>query len=169
MRQTLLISLVAILALSLGCSTAMIPVGGPGQQLGTMPVDVIVGQEYPSFDRSDPFTPVHITLLNNTKRKVEIHYSYFTLVDPHGHEYVIAPVQRVAPELTHERLRHFSWYRSYKPLRDYIFREGRMQPGTQYAAVAFFHQATRLGQGLYTLRVRIPENGKPLIFTFRLK
>jgi hypothetical protein len=169
MRNALKILLVLMAMLTAGCATTMIPVGPPEHRLGSLPVDVLVGQEFPHFDRSDPFTPIHITLRNNTKRKVDMRYSYFSLVDPEGRVFIIAPVDSVASHISHEYLMGYSWYQRSKSPRNYVFREGRLQPDAQYAAVAFFHQATLYGQGVYTLRVHIPENRKPIEFTFRLK
>jgi hypothetical protein len=130
---------------------------------------MIVGQDYPHFDRYDPYTPVHVTIRNNTPKKVHLLYNHFTLIDPAGRAYVIAPVRDVVEWVRYER-----WHRLYAPyypapVGQYVFREGRLAPGRDVQAVMFFHQATRYGQGIYTLRADIPENGQSMEFKFRLK
>ena len=150
-----------------GCSTAMVPVGA-NRAAGPLAVDVIVGQDFPHFYRSDPYTPVHITFRNNSPKKVQLKHSYFTLVDPGGHEFVIAPIPRVMDWL---KWNHWHRYARYypTPIGRYVFREGRLSPGAEMEAVMFFHQATRWGQGTYTLRAAIPNNTQPVEFKFRLK
>lgn len=164
-----IIPILALLALvAAGCSTTMVPVGAH-RAPGPLAVDVIVGQEFPHFYRSDPFTPVYVTFRNNTSHKVQLKYSQFTLIDPHGREFIIAPVREVV-----DWLRYGRWdlyYAPYypRPVGRYVFREGRLMPGSEIQAVMFFHQATRFGQGIYTLVARIPENMQPMEFRFRLK
>lgn len=167
--KKLMIILAAMALVTAGCATAMVPVGGNAYRSGTMAVDVIVGQKFPTFHRSDPFTPIHVTIRNNTPQKVQLKYSYFSLIDPAGREYVIASAPNVVDWLRYER-----WSRYYgpyypQPIGRYVFREGRLDPGAEIQAVIFFHQATHYGQGTYTLMARIPENRQPLEHTFRLK
>jgi len=157
------------LALVAGCTTTMVPVGSNRAEVGPVMVDVIVGQRFPSFMRTDPYTPLHITVRNHSDSWIHLRYSYFTLVDPDGRAYVIAPVEEVFDWLRWGRWDPY--YGSYypRPIGDYVFREGRLKPRKEMQAVAFFHQATRFGQGLYTLVVNVPENQRPLEFAFRLE
>lgn len=164
-----IIPILALLALlAAGCSTTMIPVGA-NRAPHPLAVDLIVGQEFPHFNRHDPFTPVHVTFRNNTSHKVQLTYNQFTLIDPQGREFIIAPVRDVFDWLRYGRWDLF--YERYypRPVGNYVFREGRLMPGNEIQAVMFFHQATRFGQGIYTLVARIPENQQQLEFRFRLK
>jgi hypothetical protein len=166
MKKLLLIS-IAVLFVA-GCSTTMVPVGAskpPGQPA---PVDIIVGQEYPRFHRSDPFTPISVTVRNNTGKWIHLRHGQFTLFDPSGQAFVIAPVREVHDWLRYGRwdLHYGPWYP--RPVGDFVFREGRLKPGKQLQTIMFFNQATRFGQGTYRLVANIPQNGRPLEFTFRL-
>jgi hypothetical protein len=150
------------------CSTAMVPIGSNTQPGEPLALQVIVGQELPKFDRSDPYTPIHVTLRNTTNRRINLRYAYFTLVDPAGRQFVIAPVERVV-----DWIRYENWSRYYRPyypspIGRYVFREGMLKPGREIQAVVFFHQATRYGQGTYRMIVNIPENRRPLEFAFKL-
>lgn len=168
MRKTIIITLVVVAITALGCSTAMVPVGSNSPH-SKMAVDLIVGQEFPHFQRSDPYTPIHVTFRNNTPSKISLKYSYFTLIDPKGREYILAPVVEVVDWVRYDRWD--SYYAPYypNPVGKYVFREGRLRPGKQLQAVMFFHQATRFGQGIYTLRANIPANRQPIEYKFRLK
>ena len=151
-----------------GCTTTMIPVGSNKAPGEITAVDIYVGQRFPRFYRSDPFTPLHVTIRNNTDKWIQLRYSQFTLFDPAGNAFVIAPVSQV-----HDWLRYERWVRYYapyypNPVREHIFREGRLKPHKEIQAVMFFNQATRFGQGTYRLVARIPQNGRPIEFTFRL-
>jgi hypothetical protein len=165
-RLFILIALVA--TLTFGCSTAMVPVGsntGPGDKLA---LEVIVGQKLERFERRDPFTPIHVTFRNLSNRRIHLKYSQFALVDPAGRRFIVAPVDQVVDWLRYDRW--YSYYGPYypEPIGRYVFREGWLKPGRELQAVIFFHQATRFGQGVYNLRINIPENQRPLEFQFKL-
>ncbi len=167
MRKLIPIALVLIL-FTAGCTTTMVPVGSSKPAGAKAAVDIFVGQKFPRFFRSDPYTPLHVTIRNNTGEPVQLLQNMFTLYDPQGRAYVIAPVDEV-----HEYIRYERWVRYYAPfyphpVRNFIFREGRLKPNKQYEAVMFFNQATRFGQGTYRLVAVIPQNGPPIEFTFRL-
>lgn len=166
--KRLIIPVLALLFFG-GCATTMIPVGSNRADVGPGAVDIIVGQKFPSFHRYDPYTPLHVTIRNNSDKWVQLQYSFFTLHDPEGRAYVIAPVDEVFDWL---RFNYWDmYYASYypRPVGDYVFREGKIKPHKEVQAVLFFNQATRHGQGVYRLVASIPENGKPVEFQFRLK
>ena len=163
-----IIILIAAFALfAAGCATTMVPIGS-NTSTGKNAVDLIVGQEYPRFHRDDPYTPIHVTFRNNLNRKVSLKHAYFTLIDPLGRKFVIAPTRNVVEWVRYDRWRHY--YAPYypSPVGRYVFREGRMLPRADLQAVMFFHQATHVGQGTYTLVAHIPENRRPIEFKFRL-
>lgn len=171
MRKLIRLSLLPLAVLALlvaGCATTMVPVGHNREPGVTPAVDLFVGQKYPSFHRDDPYTPVHVTIRNNTSKPVQLRYSQFTLYNPDGRAYVIAPVREVFEWL---RLRHWGmYYATYypRPVGRYVFREGILKPHKEIQAIIFFNQATRFGQGSYRLVAKIPENNRPLEFQFRL-
>lgn len=166
--KRLIIALTALVILTAGCTTAMVPVGSNTFPGDAVAVQIIVGQRLEKFDRDDPFTPIHVTFRNVTNRKIHLSYSYFVLEDPAGRRYIVAPVNRVVDWLRYDRWGLF--YRPHypEPIGQYVFREGWLKPGREVQAVMFFHQATHAGQGIYKLHARIPENRKPLSFAFRL-
>jgi hypothetical protein len=167
MRNLIAIAALLSLVLMVGCTTTMVPVGY-SKPVGAAAVDIFVGQKFPRFFRNDPYTPLYVTIRNNTSQWVQLRYGMFTLYDPAGRPFVIAPVDEV-----HEYIRFERWTSYYAPfyphpVRSYIFREGRLKPNKQYEAVMFFNQATRFGQGTYRLVADIPQNGAPIEFRFRL-
>lgn len=166
--RKLTLAAILIAVLSTGCSTAMVPVGSNTQPGDRLAIEMIVGQELPRFDRSDPYTPIHVTFRNHTGRSIKLNYGYFTLIDPAGRRFIIAPVNRVVDWLRYEKWSRY--YRPYypNPIGRYVFREGILKPGREVQAVMFFHQATRYGQGTYRLIANIPENRQPIEYTFRL-
>jgi hypothetical protein len=168
MRKLTAIVAMFSLLLVAGCTTTMVPIGQNKPSGPATAVDVFVGQKYPHFFRDDPYTPLHVTIRNNTDKWISLRYGMFTLFDPAGRAYVIAPVREV-----YDYIRYDRWMNYYapfypSPVRDFIFREGRLKPYKQYEAVIFFNQATHFGQGTYRLVVNIPQNGAPMEFLFRL-
>ena len=164
-----LIPITLAMATLAGCTTAMVPVGTNRDVAGEAAVEITVGQEFPTFRRSDPYTPIHLTIRNNTSERVQLRYSFFTLHDPAGRTYLIAPLRDVI-----HWLRRGFWNPYYapfypRPISNYVFREGRLAPHGEIQAVVFFHQATHFGQGDYRLVANIPQNGRPTEFVFRLR
>lgn len=147
----------------------MIPVGQTRDAGQATAVEIIVGQKFPTFHRSDPYTPIHVTIRNRSDEWIQLKYNYFTLFDSGDRAYVIAPVDEVFNWIRYER-----WARYYgphfpQPATQYVFREGKLKPHKEVQAIMFFHQATRYGHGTYKLVANIPENNRPLEFSFRLK
>jgi hypothetical protein len=173
MRTLIRISMLTIalsVALIAGCATTMVPVGTDRNEGLPPAVDMIVGQKYPQFQRTDPYTPIAITIRNNTNSEVQLRYTQFTLYDPQGRTFVIAPVDEVF-----DWLRYYQMWDPYygpyfpRPVGKFVFREGRLKPHKEIQVVMFFNQATRYGEGHYKLVAQIPENLRPLEFTFRLE
>ncbi len=164
-----LIPIALAMATLAGCTTTMVPVGANRDAAGAAAVELTVGQEFPTFYRSDPYTPIHVTIRNNTSERVQLRYSFFTLYDPAGRAYLIAPVRDVVHWLHLGRWNPY--YAPYypRPIGNYVFREGRLAPHDEIQAVIFFHQATHFGQGDYRLVANIPQNGRPTEFAFRLR
>ena len=163
-----LIPLALLILFAAGCSTTMVPVG-TSKAPGAVPaVDLIVGQKFPRFYRNDPFTPIHVTFRNNTDKWIPLRQGQFTLIDPEGRQYVIGQVDEVFDWLHYERWSHYYAPHYPNPIERYVFREGRLKPHKQIQAVLFFNQATHYGQGTYRLIANIPQNGRPLEYTFRL-
>lgn len=67
---------------------------------------VTVGKQNKSFYKDDLYTPVYITIANNTEKKIRIDYKNFIMADDQNNQFVSVPLDKVRNESKETQKRH---------------------------------------------------------------